>query len=66
MLPLSLEMFIVNPMKKNRIKNNNMKEQELKKDHLLPVQTVSIYHYILRAPVRLYHKKGKLNTYEMF
>ena len=36
-----------------------MKEQEIKKDHLLPVQMVSTYHYISRAPVRIYQKKGK-------
>ena len=36
-----------------------MKEQELKNDHLLPGHMVSADHYILRAPGRLYHTKGK-------
>ena len=43
-----------------------MKEQELKKDHLLPGQMVSAYHYILRATGMLYHKKVKLDQYDMF
>ena len=36
-----------------------MKDQDLKKDHLLPGQMMSSDHYILRAPGRLYHTKGK-------
>ena len=43
-----------------------MKEQELKKDHLLPGQMVSADHYILRAPCRIYHTKGKPDQYDMF
>ena len=43
-----------------------MKEQELKKDHFMPVQMVSAYHYILRAPGRLYHTKGKSYPSDMF
>ena len=43
-----------------------MKEQELKKDHLLPGKTVSADHYISRAPSRLYHTKGKSYQSEMF
>ena len=41
------------PNKVNKIKKNPMKEQELKKDHLLPGQMVSADHYISRAPGRL-------------
>ena len=36
-----------------------MKEQEIKKDHLLPGHMMSAYHYISRAPGSLYHIKGK-------
>ena len=43
-----------------------MKDQELKKDHLLPGQMVSADHYISRASVRLYHTKGKSDQYDMF
>ena len=43
-----------------------MKEQELKKDHLLTRQMVSTDHYILRAPGRLYHTKGKSDPSDMF
>ena len=43
-----------------------MKEQELKKDHLIPGQMVSAYNYISQSPGRLYHKKVKSNQYEMF
>ena len=43
-----------------------MKEQELKKDHLMPGQMVYADHYISRAPVRLYHTKGKLVQSDMF
>ena len=45
--------------KVNTIKNNNMKEQDLKKYHILPGQMVSTYHYISQAPGRLYPTKGK-------
>ena len=54
------------PNKVNTTKNNPMKEQELKNDHLLPVHMVSTYHYILRASDRLYHTKGKSYPYDMF
>ena len=40
------------PNKINTIKKNPMKEQELKKDHLLPGQMVSADHYISQAPGR--------------
>ena len=40
-------------------RKNPMKDQELNKDHLLPVHMVSADHYILRDPGRLYHTKGK-------
>ena len=43
-----------------------MKDQELKKDHLLPGQMVSVDHYISRAPGRLYHTKGNSNQSDMF
>ena len=48
------------------IKKNPVKEQELNKDHLLPVQMVSADHYILRAPGRLYHTKGKSDPSDMY
>ena len=41
------------PNKVSTNKKNPMKEQELKKDHLLPGQMVSADHYISRAPGRL-------------
>ena len=40
------------PNKVNTIKNNHMKKQDLKKDHILPGQMVSTDNYISRAPVR--------------
>ena len=43
-----------------------MKEQELKKDHLLPGQMVSADQYISRAPGRIYHTKGKSDQSDMF
>ena len=43
-----------------------MKEQKLKKDHILPVQMVSADNYILRAPGGLYHTKGKSDQSDMF
>ena len=43
-----------------------MKEQELKTDHILPGQMVSAYHYISRAPGRLYHTKGESDQSDMF
>ena len=43
-----------------------MKEQELKKDYLLPGQMVSTDHYISRATGRLYHTKGKSDQSYMF
>ena len=48
------------PNKVNTIYNNPMKEQDLKKDHLLPGKMVSVEHNISRAPGRLYHTKGDL------
>ena len=56
----------IRPNKINTIKNNPMKEQELKKDHLLPGQMVSADHYISWAPGRLYHTKGKSDQSEFF
>ena len=43
-----------------------MKEQELKKDHLLPGHMVSADHYISRAPGMLYHTKRKSYPSYMF
>ena len=43
-----------------------MKDQKLNKDHLLPGQMVSADHYTSRAPGRLYQKKGKSDSYDMF
>ena len=54
------------PNKINTTKNNPMKEQDLKKDHLLPGKMVSADHYISRAPDRLYHTKGKSDQSDMF
>ena len=42
-----------------------MKDQELKKDHLLPGKMVSADHYISRSPGRLYHIKGKSDPSDM-
>ena len=50
----------------NTIKKNTMKDQELKKDHIIPGEMVSADHYILRAPGRLYHTEGKSDQYDMF
>ena len=36
-----------------------MKEQEIKKDHILPGQMVYADHYISQAPGRLNSKNGK-------
>ena len=52
--------------KVNTIKNNTMKKQELEKDHLMPGQIVSAYHYILQDIGRLYHTKVNSDTYDMF
>ena len=43
-----------------------MKDQELKKDDLLPGQMLSEDHYIYRAPGRLYHTNGKSDPYGLF
>ena len=43
-----------------------MKEQELKKNHLLPGKMVSEDNYISRAPGRIYHTKGKSDQSDMF
>ena len=50
----------------NTIKKNPMKEQELKKYHLLSGQMVYADHYILQYPGRLYHTKGKSDQSDMF
>ena len=52
--------------KVNTTNKNHIKEQELKKDHLLNGHMVSADQYILRAPGRLYHTKGKSDPSDMF
>ena len=52
--------------KVNPIKNNHMKDKELRKYHLMPGHIVSAYHYILRATYIFYHKNGKSDPYDMF
>ena len=54
------------PNKVNTIKKNHIKEQELKKDHLLPGQIGYSDHYISRYPGRIYHTKGKSDQSDMF
>ena len=54
------------PKKINTINKNTMKEQDLKKVHLLQGQMVSADHYISRAPGRLDHTKGKSDQSDMF
>ena len=54
------------PNKVDTIKKNPMKEQEFKKDHLLPGQMVFVDLYISRAPGRLYQTKGKSDQSDMF
>ena len=54
------------PNKVNTIKKNPMKEQYLKKYHPLPGHMVSADQYILQAPGRLYHTKGKSYPSDMF
>ena len=47
-------------------KKNPIKVKDLNKDHILPVQIVSADHYILQAPGRLYHTKGKSYPSNMY
>ena len=54
------------PNKINTINKNPMKDQELKKDHLLPGKMVSSDHYISQAPVRFNHTKGQSYPSDMF
>ena len=51
--------------KVNIIKNNNMKDQDPNKDHIMLVQMVFADQYTLRDPGRLYHTKGKSGTSDM-
>ena len=44
--------------KVNTTKKNTMKDQYLKKDHILHGHMVSADHYISLDPGRLYYKKG--------
>ena len=41
-----------------------MKEQELKKDNILPVYMVSTENYISQFKCRLYYTRGKSVSYE--
>ena len=52
--------------KVNTTENNPMKEQELKKDHLMPVHMVSVDHYISWDIDRIYHTKAKSYPSDMF
>ena len=54
------------PNKVNKINNNPINKQELKKGHLLPGQMLSADQYISRATVRLYHIKGKSDPSDIF
>ena len=54
------------PNKINTIKKNPMKEQDLKKDRLLPGHMVSADHYTSRSPSRIYHTKRKSDQSDMF
>ena len=48
------------------MKNNSMKEQDIKKDHLLPGHMMSADHYISRAPGRFNHTKWKSDPSDIF
>ena len=58
--------FYHRPNKLNTIKKNHTKDQEIKKYHIMHGYMVSVDHYILRAPGRLYHTKGKSDPSDMF
>ena len=61
------EFFKVHPRpnKVNKIKNNTMKEQDPKKDNILPGQMVSSYQYISRASGRPYRTNGKSDLHDV-
>ena len=52
--------------KVNTINKNTIKEQDLKKEHIMPGNMVSAYHYILRDPGSIYHKKWKPYPSDIF
>ena len=54
------------PNKIKTSKKNPIKDQNLRKDNILPGQVVYSDHYILQYLGRLYHTKGKSYPYEMF
>ena len=56
---VSLERIIFYPIEINTIKKKNIKYKD-------PKNMVSTDNYILWAPVRFYHTKGKLDPSEMF
>ena len=41
---------VITESKNKTMKNNNIKDQDIKKDVILPGKMVSSYRYILRAP----------------
>ena len=43
-----------------------MKDQQLKRYHLMPLHMVSVDHYISWAPGRIYHIKFKLDPQKLF
>ena len=43
-----------------------MKEQDIKKYHILPRNMLSADNYILGSPGRIYQQKGRSNPSEMF
>ena len=52
-LQVILERLTLNPIKKKVIKNNPIKDQDLKKDNIMLGQMVSACKYILWDPDRL-------------
>ena len=55
--------FHPQPNKINTTTKDTMKEQDIKKYHLLTGHMVSADHYISRDPVNIYHTRCKLFTY---
>ena len=64
-LCVSLECTIFNTII-DIIKNNIMKEKDIKKYHILPVQMVFADHLISRDTGRIYHIRANPDPYEMF
>ena len=55
----------IQPDKTNKTNKNPMKDKDLNKDHLLPINMLSADHYISRDPGRLYHTKVNLSPSDM-